>query len=51
MELNKYLEAGTDEVPNNLNKFLKLSHVGLTTKIEGGNLNNSSAGLKAVVKR
>ena len=51
MELNKYLAAGTELLWNKANKSWKFFQVGFFTKILGGNLNNSSCGLKAVVKR
>ena len=42
IELNKYLAAGTLLVANKANKSWKFFQVGLTTKMDGGNLNNSS---------
>ena len=48
--LKKYLENGTHESSNNIDKSLKLSNVGFWKNSLGGYINNSASGLKAAQK-
>ena len=47
-EFKKYRDIGIPVEPARFVRFLKLSNVGLCTKIVGGNLNNSPSGLNAL---
>ena len=47
--LKRYLENDTQDLPIVINKSEKLSSVGCCANILGGNLNNSSKGLSALL--